>query len=225
MADAAGCEHDGARRNLNRLVRRGRNPPRDDAAYAAAVADQFFHIIALDHADRGRLAQSRDQRLHDRAARAVALHMHDATRRMGGFARHREAAFEIAVERHAEGEQIVDACPGFMRQTERNALIDKTRADRNCVARMRFGCVAFADSGGNAALRPCGRGALAERRGGDDGDGLGREFQRAKKPGQSAADNHDIGWIIQGVTQTFGHHACLSARCARSGSLSFQLLR
>ena len=55
---------------------------------------------------------------------------------MRRFLRDRETAFEVAVERHAILQQIVDACAGLARQTERDAFVDEPAADRDGI-----GCV------------------------------------------------------------------------------------
>jgi hypothetical protein len=57
---------------------------------------------------------------------------------------------------------------------------------------VRVRAVAFADGGGDAALRPCARGPLAERRGGEDGDRPGAELERSEQAGQPAADDDDV---------------------------------
>ena len=54
--------------------------------------------------------------------------MHDALRRMRGFAADRELAFEVAVERHAIMQQIMDTRAGLARQPERHSFIDQARA-------------------------------------------------------------------------------------------------
>ncbi len=48
--------------------------------------DQFKGRIAFQHGDRGRSAHSSNQGFHDRLARAVAAHPHDAAMAMGRLA-------------------------------------------------------------------------------------------------------------------------------------------
>ena len=90
--------------------------------------------------------------------------MHDAARGMRGFLRHREPAFEVAIERDAVVQEIVDARAGLPRQSERDRLVDQARADRDRIGGVRLRAVALGDGGGNAALRPRGRCAFAQRR-------------------------------------------------------------
>jgi hypothetical protein len=91
--------------------------------------------------------------------------MHDAARRVGGFLGDRELAFEVAIERHTIAEQVVDARRRLARQCQRDVLVDETSADRDRVGRMRFRSIAFADGGGDAALRPGAGGASVTGRG------------------------------------------------------------
>ena len=91
--------------------------------------------------------------------------MNDAPRRVRGLAADRKPAFEVAIERHAIAQQIFDACGSLAGQSERDRFIDQAAADRDRIGRMGFGAVAFSDGGGDAALRPCGGCALAERSG------------------------------------------------------------
>ena len=81
--------------------------------------------------------------------------MHDAPRGMCGLLCDRELAFEVAIERHAVAQQVVDARAGFACQSERYGLIDQAGADGDRIGRMRLGAVAFCDRSGDAALRPC----------------------------------------------------------------------
>ena len=75
---------------------------------------------------------------------------------MRSFPSHRKPAFEIAIERHAVGEQIVNPRHGFVRDCERDRFINDAAADRDRIRRMRFGTVAFRYSCRDATLRPCG---------------------------------------------------------------------
>ncbi len=111
---------------------------------------------------------------------------------MRGFLRDREPACEVAVERHAVAQQVVDARGRLAGEAERDILVDEAGADRDGVGRMRFGGVAFADGRGDAALRPGAGGAFTERCGRDDGDRPRRQLQRAEQPGKPAADDDDV---------------------------------
>ncbi len=53
---------------------------------------------------------------------------------------------------------------GFARQTERDRLVDQTRADRDSIGCVCFRAVALGDGRGDAALCPRGRRALAQGR-------------------------------------------------------------
>ena len=142
----------------------------------------------------GVLAHGGDQRRHDGRAGHVAAHMHDAPRRMRGLAADRELAFEVAIERHAIAQEIVDAraaprapSPSAMR------LVDEAGADaRSCRRRALPALSPSATRGGDAALRPRRRGALAERCGGKHGDRTRRQLQRAEQSGKAAADDDDV---------------------------------
>ena len=81
---------------------------------------------------------------------------------------------------------------GFARDPERDRLVDQASAGRDRVGRVRLGAVALGDRGGDAALRPRRRGALAQRCRGNHGDRTRRELQRAEQPGEAAADDDDI---------------------------------
>jgi hypothetical protein len=109
------------------------------------------------------------------------------------FARHRKTAVQILVEWHAVGEEVAYPLVGFLGHASRHRFVHQARTGGNSVARMRFRRVAFRHGGGDAALRPGGGRAFADRRGCQHGDGMRRELQRAEQPGQSAADDEDIG--------------------------------
>ena len=72
---------------------------------------------------------------------------------MRGLARLRELAFEILVERHAIGEQIVDARAGLARHAEHDVAIADARAGGERVARMCF--CGVSPSAIAAAMPPC----------------------------------------------------------------------
>ena len=63
------------------------------------------------------------------------------------------------------------------------SFVDDAGAGRDGVARMRLGGVAFGHRRGDAALRPGGRGAFADRRRRDDGHRTG-ELQRGEQAGK-----------------------------------------
>ena len=71
-------------------------------------------------------------------------------------------------------------------------LIDQAGADRDGVGGVRLRAVALGDGGGNAALRPRRRGALAERSRRNHGDRTRRQPQRAEQSGKAAADDDDV---------------------------------
>ena len=184
----------------------------------AILGQQRFGGITFDHPDRGRRAHGFDQRRHDRLARHVAADMHDAPRRMRGFAADREPAFEVAIERNAVTQQVMDAGAGFARYSERDRFIDQARADRDGIGGVRFRAVAFGDGGRDAALRPRRRGALAERCGGNHGDRTRRQLQRAEQPGKAAADDDDVVGVAGEIVEP-GRTCLLSTPrrpCARA---------
>ena len=89
--------------------------------------------------------------------------MDDAARRVCGLAANRKPAFEIAVERHAIAQKIVDAFGRFTSEPMRHGFIDDPAPDGDGVAGVRFRRVAFANGCCDAALGPYARGAFAER--------------------------------------------------------------
>ena len=78
------------------------------------------------------------------------------------------------------------------RHAARHALVDEAGAGRDRVGDVALDRVAGADRRGDAALRPGGGGAFADRRAGEDGDRPRRELQRAEEPGKPAADDDDV---------------------------------
>ncbi len=156
MADAAGRQHDRARGDHHGSRREIAGLAQLKAGDGAVLGEQCFGDKAFDQADRRRAAHGLAQRRDDRSTRAVAADVDDAPRRMRSFPPHGKPAFEIAIERHAIGEQIVNPRARLARDAERDRFIDDAAADRNGIRRMRFGTVAFGDSGRDAALRPCG---------------------------------------------------------------------
>ncbi len=133
MADAAGCEHDCARSDGDGPCRRIVGLTELQSGDGAVVGEQRLGEKSFDHADRGRLAHGVGERGDDRLARHVAADMHDAARRMRGFAADRELAFEIAIEGDTVMQEVVDSCRRFLRQRQRHALIDDATTDRDRV--------------------------------------------------------------------------------------------
>ena len=85
--------------------------------------------------------------------------------------------------------------PASRATDERDLVIDDAGAGGDRVGGVKLRAVAFGDGGGDAALRPDRGGALANGRGGENGDRTRREFQRAEQAGQSAADDEsDVGF-------------------------------
>ena len=82
---------------------------------------------------------------------------------MRGLAANREPAFQIAIEGNAVSQEIMDTRGRFARKRKRYPLVDEAAADRDRIGGVRLRTVAFGDGGCDAALRPCGRCALAER--------------------------------------------------------------
>ena len=173
------------------------------AAMTTGLAPAIASLAQLNAGDRGRprstalrqrnLRAARiegvsphgvDQRRHDRVAGHVAAHMHDASRRMRGLAADREPAFEVAVEGSAVTQQVVDAAPA-LRAPDRARLLRRPGPAPAAIvsAACASGAVALADRGGDAALRPGGRGAFAERRGGEiTVTGRGASFSAQNRP-------------------------------------------
>ena len=140
--------------------------------------------------------------------------MHDAACRVRGFASDREPALEVAVEWHAVLQKIVDTRTGFAGESERDVFVDDAAAHCNRICGMSFGAVAFGNGRRDTALCPCAGRAFAERRGGNYGDGAGREFQRAEQARESAADDDDVGRLREIVRRgcchvcpTYRHYA------------------
>ncbi len=192
MTDAAGRQHDRAGSNDHGRGERVLRGADLQAGDRAVFGQQVFRDKALEQADRRRLAHGVGEGGHDRCTRHIAADMDDAAGGMRGLAADGEPAFEVAVERNAIAQQIVDPCGRLACETKRHALVDQAGADRDRVGRMRLGTVAFADRRGDAALRPGRRCALPERRRGNHGDRPRREFQRAEQSGEAAADNDDF---------------------------------
>ena len=75
-------------------------------------------------------------------------------RGMRGLAAQRQRAVRVAVERRAIADQVVDAGRGFARHQIDDRRIAEPGAGRDRVGGMALPAVAFADRGGDAALRP-----------------------------------------------------------------------
>ena len=105
--------------------------------------------------------------------------MDDAALGVGRLARHGQMAFEVAVEGHAVFEQVVDAVRRIGDHQAGDLLVDDAVAGGDGVGEVLLDRIAFGHGGGDAALRPGRGGALADRRGGDDGDRPRRQAERA----------------------------------------------
>ena len=141
--------------------------------------------------DRLRLPCRRDQRRHDRLAGLIAANADDAAlamRRLAGLA---QPAFEIAVERHAEAQEILDARGTFAHDHVDDRFVAQARPGADRICGVLLETVALADCGGDAGLRPGARRAFAERTRRDDGDRHRRELQRGEEAGETAADDND----------------------------------
>ena len=89
--------------------------------------------------------------------------MHDASCGMRGLAADCEPAFQVAIEGNAIDQEIMDTRGRFARKGKRYPLVDEAATDRDRIGSVRLCAVAFRNCGCDAALRPCGRCALAER--------------------------------------------------------------
>jgi hypothetical protein len=188
--DAAGGDDDGAGANFDRDA--VGQAACTQSGNAASVGQEIVEPEAFDDADRRRLACGRDQRLHDGRSCAVALHMDDAARGMRGLARKQKMSFKIAVEGHAIAQQIGDARGSFACHEAGDIFVDEVRAGSDRIGKVRLDGVALAHRGGDAALRPGGRRALADGRRREDRHGTGRKLERAEQSGQPAADDNDV---------------------------------
>ncbi len=192
MAEAAGRQHHRARGKQERTCSGIAGLAQLKAGDRAVLGQQRFGDETFDQSDRRRAAHGLAQRRDDRGSGPVAAHMHDAPRRMRGLAADRELAFEVAVERHAIGEQVMDAWRGLARDPERDRFVDETAADGDGVSGVRLRAIAFGHGRSDAALRPGGRRALSERRGRDQRYRPRRELQCTEQSGEAAADDDDV---------------------------------
>ena len=120
-ADPAAGEHGRAR---GESVEGARGVAAVNAGHAAGLDDQILGDDIFDHFDGRRLPDLGDQRLHDGGAGAVALHPHDAPRRMGGFARGGQTPLGVAVEWRAEAQKIVDPRAGLADDGKSDLFVD-----------------------------------------------------------------------------------------------------
>ena len=67
-----------------------------------------------------------------------------------------------------------------------------------------LGVSSFADGRRDAALRPARRSALAERRGGQDGDRQRRQLQRGEQARKARADDDDVAVCAQALFASRG---------------------
>ncbi len=156
--------------------------------------------------------------MHDGAPGGVALDMEDAVSAMRRLAAEAEMAFEVLVEGDAVAEQVRDAVARLARQKMGDPFIDDAGAGADGVGRVRLGAVAFGDRGGDARLRPQARGAFAEARGRDHGDGKGRKLERGEQAGQAGADHdHAAGpaWRLRWELAVRCHRRMRPERTAR----------
>ncbi len=122
----------------------------------------------------------------------IALDAHDAARRVRGLARDLQTALEIAVERHAIGQQIATRS-GASRAMASARAASTMPAPAAIVSRACASGVS--PSATAAAMPPCAQavdepvpsGAAVTQR-----DRPRREFQRAEQSGEAAADDDDI---------------------------------
>ena len=196
LTHTARRKHDRTRLDEQRLrcrCRMGR--PREDPGSPSVFDGKFMGRQSFHHADGGAGAHGGDKRLHDRLARLIALHMDDAAVAMRRLAANGKLALNVAVERHAEPQQILDADGGFARDRQRRFLVHRARACRNGVRGMGFRCVTRLDGGGYAALRPGTRGAIADRRTRENSDRTWREFQRSEEARKPCTDDQNVTGI------------------------------
>ena len=163
-----------------------------DALDTAIDDDQVVRLVAFEHADRRRRPHLGDQRVENGGAGAVAGNVHDAATRVRGLLAQRKAAVGLAVERHAVGDKIGNARRAFGGDEVRYVDVDDASTGGDRVVRVRSGIIVAADGGGDAALRPTGRGALSERRGGQHGDRQRRQLQRREQAGETRTDDDHI---------------------------------
>ena len=109
--------------------------------------------------------------------------------------RGREGAAVTAIEGRAHGGEIVDAGARLARHAERDLVVDDAGAGCDCILGVALGGIAFVDRRRDAALRPEGGAAGADRRRRENGDRVRRELQRAEHAGESAADDDDGGKV------------------------------
>ena len=74
----------------------------------------------------------------------------------------------------------------------RDVRVDDAAAGLDRIGGMLRRAIAFADSGGDAALCPHARRAFAERRRGNDRHRQRRKLQRREKSREAGADNDDV---------------------------------
>ena len=163
LARAAGGEHDGAggqdEPRRQDVMRRG---GKLDARDAAVAQHEIAGGEAFEHGDRRRAPHRLDQRLHDGAAGRVALDVQDAVAAMRRLAAQAEMAFEVLVEGHAVGEQVLDPVARLARQQLRDLLIDDAGAGANRVGGMLLGRCRPRRS--RRRCRPAPRGSMRLRR-------------------------------------------------------------
>ncbi len=109
---------------------------------------------------------------------------------MRRLAAQHEMALQILVERHAVAKQILDPVAGLARQQLGDLLVDDTGAGADRILGMMLGAVALGERRGDAGLGPQARGAFAEPRARNNGDGQRRKLERGEQTGK-ARPHHD----------------------------------
>ena len=159
---------------------------------------------------------SRRELAQDPPAGRAAAGVHDAPDASGrprGRARRRPSA--VGVEAHAESLEVVEARGRLVAQHLGGAAAHEAAAGGERVLEVLAGRVLDRERGGEAALRPVGRG-LGERPGGDEGHprALGGGAQRGEEAGGTGADDHEVRWVT-GTTGVRYRRGCPLPR--RSG--------
>ncbi len=172
------------------------------------ILQQRQRLHALDHFDVRGCCDGIGQRFHDRLAGKVARNTRNARPRMRSLERQGKLAIRGAVERNAKLQKVAHAIGAFLCDQPRNDRIDNPCARRNRVGCMQRRLILGRQRGGEPALRPCGRGSLAQWRQRDHGASPRRKLQRKEKAGQPAANDQDIARRRHGVIIRSGPDAC-----------------
>ena len=138
------------------------------------VGEQTQHPPAFANVYVFRQANGRDDGAHDRRAGAIATHPGYAGARVGGLKALLEGAVVMAIERRAKGCQYTHCSRALTGQDPDRVRHAQSRACRQRVLGMEDRIIVLAKRCGHAALRPTGRTALPQRRGGQNHDGSRR---------------------------------------------------